>query len=216
MWTEKRFVSQWILVLILHNGSSVSFRFIDRVLLNLHQTNTVMCINRSLSGNWRYSTHADCILPLGAYQTSLHLGALCMLMPRTDASFIILSKHEDLGIFSDLSILLYVHYHSCSGVGMGVGGGSGVAVGGGVGGRGRVTFGTGVRHSISKHAPFIYLAFEKTDPYHILDHINFVDPFIYCPLIFGTHLLLVVRQIVNSLNTKITSSLKISEWKICA
>ena len=37
--------------------------------------------------------------------------------------------------------------------------------GGGVRGAGGDNFGTGVRASISKPAPFIYLAFEKTDPF---------------------------------------------------
>ena len=46
--------------------------------------------------------------------------------------------------------------------------------GGGWGGRGpggnKGNFGMGVRASISKPTPFIYLAFEKNGPIHILDH----------------------------------------------
>ena len=62
-------------------------------------------------------------------------------------------------------------------------------------------FGTGVRASISKPTPFIYLAFEKMGPfiYMYLDIQN-VDLFIFCPLIFCTHLLLVVRQISQSIH----------------
>ena len=33
-------------------------------------------------------------------------------------------------------------------------------------------FGTGVRASISKPTPFIYLTFEKNGPIHILDHLK--------------------------------------------
>ena len=33
-------------------------------------------------------------------------------------------------------------------------------------------FGTGVQASISKPTPFIYLAFEKNGPIHILDHLK--------------------------------------------
>ena len=60
----------------------------------------------------------------------------------------------------------------------------------GGGGKGGVRFGllgvncgTGVRASISKPTPFIYPAFEKTDPviYWIIRN---ADLFIYCPLIF--------------------------------
>ena len=43
--------------------------------------------------------------------------------------------------------------------------------------------GTGVRASISKPTLFIYLPFEKMDPYIYLIVIN-VDLFIHCPLIF--------------------------------
>ena len=46
---------------------------------------------------------------------------------------------------------------------------------------------------------FIYLAFEKTDPF-IYFIIRNVDLFIYCPLIFCTHLLLEVRQISQSIH----------------
>ena len=51
----------------------------------------------------------------------------------------------------------------------------------------------GVRARISKPTPFIYLAFEKMGPFIYLIVRN-VDLFIYryCPLIFYTHLLLVV------------------------
>ena len=66
--------------------------------------------------------------------------------------------------------------------------------GGGGGGRGnrgnRGNFSTGVRASISKPTPFIYLAFEKTDPFICLIIQN--DLFIYCPLIFCTYFLLVI------------------------
>ena len=83
----------------------------------------------------------------------------------------------------------------------GGGGGWGWGEGGGV------NFGTGVRASISKPTPFIYLAFEKTVRFIYLIIRN-VDLCIYCRLIICTHLLLVVRQhiAVNSFNTKRTSS----------
>ena len=57
--------------------------------------------------------------------------------------------------------------------------------GGGEGGEGgnKGNFATGVRASISKLTPFIYLAFAKTDPFIYLIIQN-VDLFIYCPLIF--------------------------------
>ena len=49
---------------------------------------------------------------------------------------------------------------------------------------------------------------KKTDPF-IYSIIQNVDLFIYCPLIFCIHCLLIVRQIsVSSLNTKRTSSLE--------
>ena len=71
-------------------------------------------------------------------------------------------------------------------------------LGGGEGGGGegcnRSNFGTGVRASISKPTPFIYLDFEKTYPFIYLIIQN-VDLFIYCPLIFCTHFLLVITQI---------------------
>ena len=60
-------------------------------------------------------------------------------------------------------------------------------------------FGTGVRASISKPTPFIYLSFENTDPFIYLIIQN-VDLFIYCPLIFCTHFLLVVRQMSQSIH----------------
>ena len=49
-----------------------------------------------------------------------------------------------------------------------VAGGGGWGGGRGAGNRG--SFGTAVRASISKPTPFIYLAFEKNGPIHILDH----------------------------------------------
>ena len=49
---------------------------------------------------------------------------------------------------------------------------------------------------LSKHIQFIYLAFEKTDPLFIVQN---VDLFIYCLLMYYTHLLLVVRQISQSI-----------------
>ena len=58
--------------------------------------------------------------------------------------------------------------------------------------------GTGVRASISKPTPFIYPAFEKTDPFIYLIIKN-VDLIIYCPFDFCAHLLLVVRQISQSI-----------------
>ena len=63
----------------------------------------------------------------------------------------------------------------------------------------RGNFGTGVRASISKPTPFIYLAFEKTDPFICLIIQN-VDLFIYCPLIFCSHFLLVITQISQSIH----------------
>ena len=59
--------------------------------------------------------------------------------------------------------------------------------------------GTGVRASILKPTPFIYLAFDKKDLFIYLIIWN-DDLFIYCPLIFCTHLLLVVRQISQSIH----------------
>ena len=50
------------------------------------------------------------------------------------------------------------------------GGGRGDGGGGGGGGGLKGNFGMGVRASISKPTPFIYLAFEKNGPIHILDH----------------------------------------------
>ena len=70
-------------------------------------------------------------------------------------------------------------------------------------------FGTGVRASISKPSPFIYLAFKKTDPFIYLIIQN-VDLFIYCPLIFlypffaGYY----TNITVNSCNTKRISSVE--------
>ena len=70
----------------------------------------------------------------------------------------------------------------------------------GVGGGGwSVKFGTGERASISKPTTFIYLAFEIKDPF-IYQIIWNVDPFIYSPLIFCTYLLLVDRQILQSVH----------------
>ena len=57
---------------------------------------------------------------------------------------------------------------------------------------------TGVRASISKPIPFIYLAFKKTDPFIYLIIQN-VDLFIYWPLIFCTHFLL-ITQISQSIH----------------
>ena len=71
--------------------------------------------------------------------------------------------------------------------------------GGGRGGGGGCNCGTGMRASISKPTPFMYLALEKPDPFIYLIIQN-VDLFIYCPLIFCTHLLLVVRQISQSVH----------------
>ena len=75
----------------------------------------------------------------------------------------------------------------------------GRSVGGGGGGELRGNFGTGVRASISKPTPFIYLAFAKTDPFIYLIIQN-LDLFIYCPLIFCTHFLLVVTQVSQSVH----------------
>ena len=67
----------------------------------------------------------------------------------------------------------------------------------------------GLRASILKPTPFIYLAFEKNGHIHILDHLK-CWPIHILPVDFCTHLLLVVKtnNAVNSLNTKRTSSLK--------
>ena len=51
---------------------------------------------------------------------------------------------------------------------------------------GRDVCGTGVRASISKPTPFIYLAFEKTDPFHILDSLK-CWPIHILPVDFYTH-----------------------------
>ena len=53
--------------------------------------------------------------------------------------------------------------------------------------------GMGGQARISKPTPFICLAFEKMDPIVYLIVHN-VDLFIYCPLSFYTHLLLVVDR----------------------
>ena len=63
-------------------------------------------------------------------------------------------------------------------------------------------FGTGVRASVSKPTPFIYLAIEKIDPFIYLIVQN-VDPLVYClltlyPFIAGSR----TNIAVNSLNTK--------------
>ena len=74
--------------------------------------------------------------------------------------------------------------------------------GGGGGGRGnRGNFGTGVRASISKPTPFIYLAYIKKNPFIYLIIQN-VDLFIYCSLIFCTHFLLVITQISKTIHIK--------------
>ena len=77
------------------------------------------------------------------------------------------------------------------------------------GGGNRGNFGTGVRASISKPTPFIYLAFERTDQFIYLIIQN-VDLFIYCPLIFCTHFFAgcYTSITVNSCNTKMISSLE--------
>ena len=67
-----------------------------------------------------------------------------------------------------------------------------VGGGGGVGG-------WEVGRAGSKPTPFIYLAFGKTDPFIYLIIWN-VELFIYCPLFFCTNLLLVVRQISQSIH----------------
>ena len=54
----------------------------------------------------------------------------------------------------------------------GGGGWRGVEGGGGWGGGNLGNFGMGVRASISKPTPFIYLAFKKNGPIHILDHLK--------------------------------------------
>ena len=92
---------------------------------------------------------------------------------------------------------------------MGGGGGGG---GGGAGGAGCGVTGlilVQVCEPVSKPTSFIYLAFEKTNPFIYLIIQN-VDLIIYCPLIFFcTHFLLVVGHItVNSCNTKRISSLE--------
>ena len=66
---------------------------------------------------------------------------------------------------------------------------------------------------VFRNQPLSYTWPLKNGPIHILIIWN-VYPFIYCPLIFCTHLLLVVRQILQSSREQATS--KISEWKICA
>ena len=73
----------------------------------------------------------------------------------------------------------------------------------------------GVRASISKHTSFIYLAFEKMDPFIYLIVQN--DLLIYCPLIFIPIYCWQTNISINSLATKRTSSVeKISERKIYA
>ena len=70
--------------------------------------------------------------------------------------------------------------------------------------------GTDVRASILKPTPFIYLALKKqTGPFMYLIVQN-VDLFIFYPLMFYTHILLVVRQISQSIHwiPKRTSSLE--------
>ena len=89
------------------------------------------------------------------------------------------------------------------GSGWGVGGGGG----GGVGNLIRDNFGTGVRASISKPTPFIYLAFKKTDPFIYLIIQN-VDLFIYCSLIFVPIFRWLLHKYHNSCNTKRISSLE--------
>ena len=59
--------------------------------------------------------------------------------------------------------------------------------------------GPGVRASISKSTPFIYLAFEKYAPNYIRDRPS-CCLFKCCPLILYTHLLLIVRQILQSIH----------------
>ena len=86
-------------------------------------------------------------------------------------------------------------------------GGGGVGVGGG--GLLRGNFGTGVRTNISKPTLFIYLAFEKTGPTHILDHPKcwpiHILPFDFLyPFFAGYH----TNITVNSCNTKRISSLE--------
>ena len=79
-----------------------------------------------------------------------------------------------IGLDKDIK---YVEMYLLEGVNLGLN------LGRGVGGGGRVNCGTGVRASISKPTPFIYLAFEKTGPFIYLIVRN-VDLFIYCLLIF--------------------------------
>ena len=55
-------------------------------------------------------------------------------------------------------------------------------------GWGQGNCGTGVRASISKPTPFIYLAFEKTDPFIYVTIRNVV---LFIQYLFCTHLLLV-------------------------
>ena len=70
---------------------------------------------------------------------------------------------------------------------------------------GIIEYGCASKHS--KATPFIYLAFEKTDPFIYFIVRNVVDLFIYictlslyCPFDFYTSLLLVVIQISQSIH----------------
>ena len=89
----------------------------------------------------------------------------------------------------------------------GGGGGVGWGRGGNLGVRGN--FRTGVRASISKPTPFIYLAFEKNPPIHILDHPNcwpiHILPFDFLNPFFAGYY---INFTVNSYNTKRISSLQ--------
>ena len=57
----------------------------------------------------------------------------------------------------------------------------------------------GLRNRILNPTPFIYLAFEKMDQF-IYSIVSNVNLFIYCPLIFYTHLLLVVDKNIVSIH----------------
>ena len=73
-----------------------------------------------------------------------------------------------------------------------------MCVGGGGGGGGLTCGVIVVRmyEPVFQYTPFICLIFEKPFDYLIVRN---VDLFIYCPLFFCTHLLLVVRQILQSM-----------------
>ena len=94
-----------------------------------------------------------------------------------------------------------------------LGGVGGVGVGGWGNGD---NCGAGVRASISKPTPIHIPSLWKNGPIHILDHPKF-DLFIHFPLIFCTYLLLIVRQILQSIHwiPREQAASKISEQRMC-